>query len=179
MPEPAKRDKSIVTAVFPDSRSAEEAYRSVVDRGYDKDDINVVMSDETRQRYFAQDRPVETDMAKKGAEGGELGDGPKGPHVGIAISIIAAVGAALAVPALGLVAAGPIAAALTGAGAAGVAAALVGAMADWGLPEERVRAYEAEIKDGGILIGVKTHSPDEARAIAQQWQRFGAREVFA
>ena len=172
-------DKSVVTAVFPDSRSAEEAYRSVVDRGYAKDDINVVMSDETRQRYFAQERPIEPEMAKKGAEGGQLGDGPKGPHVGIAISVIAAVGAALAVPALGLVAAGPIAAALTGAGAAGLAATLVGAMADWGLPEERVQAYEAEIKDGAILMGVKTNSADEARDIARHWQALGARHVYA
>ena len=172
-------DTFVVTGIFPDSEAAERAYRAVVERGYDEDEVNVVMSDDTRQRYFAKDRPVETDMAKKSAEGGELGDGPKGPHVGIAISILAAVGAALVVPALGLVAAGPIAAALTGAGAAGLAATLVGVLHNWGLPEERVSAYEAEIKDGGILIGVKTKSPDDARALARHWETLGARHVYA
>jgi hypothetical protein len=172
-------DSFVVTGIFADSTAAERAYRAAVERGYDEGDVNVVMSDDTRRRYFAEDRPVETSIAKKSAEGGELGDGPKGPHVGIAISIVAAVGAALIVPALGLVAAGPIAAALTGAGAAGLAATLIGALHDWGLPEERVSAYEAEIKNGGILIGVKAKSPDDARALARQWETLGARNLYA
>jgi hypothetical protein len=169
-------DSRTVTGLFSDASDVERAYRSVVARGYDGADVNVLMSDATRQRVLEHEPQVSAELTKKSAEGGALG-GPAGGRIGIAISIAAAVGAALVVPALGLVAAGPIAAALTGAGAAGLAAGLIGALGDWGVPEERVRRYEAAIRDGGILMAVRTRSAADARDIASAWQAAGARDV--
>ena len=168
----------VVTAVFEDSSGVERAYDAAVANGYDKDDINIIMSDDTRRRYYADNRDVDTDFAKKTAEGGELG-GPTGMHVGLAIPVVAAVAAALVIPGLGLVAAGPIAVALAGAGAAGVAAGLIGLLADWGVPKERVREYESAIHDGAILVAVKTQSEEDARRIEQSWKALGARFVHA
>ena len=111
------------------------------------------------------------------AEGGELG-GPSGGRVEMLIAVVAAVGTALALPALGFVAAGPVAAALTAAGAAGLASGLVGALADWGIPEERVRHYEAGIRDGGILMMVEPRSDEDARHIEQQWKAIGGRDLL-
>jgi hypothetical protein len=82
-------------------------------------------------------------------------------------------------PGLGLVAAGPIAVALAGAGAAGLAAALISALADWGLPEERVREYERAIGDGGILMGVRTRSQEDAQQIAMNWKEIGGQQVHS
>jgi hypothetical protein len=96
-------------------------------------DFNVVMSDDTRKRYFSDDRQIKTELGSKVAEGGELG-GPTGGRIGIIIPILAA-GAVLALPGLGVVVAGPIAASLTAAGAAGLAAGLIGALSNWGIPE--------------------------------------------
>ena len=48
-------DKRYLTGIFPDRESAEVAYQGVLDRGYDKDDVNLVMSDETRERHFGKD----------------------------------------------------------------------------------------------------------------------------
>jgi hypothetical protein len=165
----------MVTCLFTDSESVERAYQSVVQRGYDTGDVNVVMSDDTRKRYFADDGEIKTELGRKSAEGGELG-GPTGGRIGIIIPIVAAVGASL-LPVLGLVMAGPIAVALAGAGAAGVAAGLIGALADWGIPDERVRQYEAGIHDGGILMGVKARSDEDARYIKQQWKAIGGQHV--
>jgi hypothetical protein len=167
---------TVVTALFEDSEGVERAYEIAMESGYEKDDFNVVMSDGTRKRYFSEDRPVETDLGRKVAEGGELG-GPTGGRIGIVIPIVAAVGAALVVPGIGLVAAGPIAVALAGAGAAGLAAGLIGAMGDWGIPEERVQAYEKAIHDGLILVGVKARSAEDASEIAGLWQAAGARQL--
>jgi hypothetical protein len=166
----------MVTGLFTDSESVERAYQSVVQRGYDTGDVNVVMSDDTRKRYFADDGEIKTELGRKSAEGGELG-GPTGGRIGIIIPIVAAVGASL-LPVLGLVMAGPIAVALAGAGAAGVAAGLIGALADWGIPDERVRQYEAGIHDGGILMGVKARSDEDARYIKQQWKAIGGQHVY-
>ena len=46
-------DSSYVTGLFRDRDSAERAYQSLTDRGYSKDDVNLVMSDETRKRHFS------------------------------------------------------------------------------------------------------------------------------
>ena len=94
-PATAADGRNIVTGVFHDSAGVERAYDAVTDFGYDKGDVNVLMSDETRKRYLAEPRPVDTDLARKTAEGGELG-GPTGGRIGILIPILAAVGTTLA-----------------------------------------------------------------------------------
>ena len=115
---------------------------------------------------------------RKSAEGGELG-GPAGGQIAIAIPILAAVGAALSVSGWGLVVAGPVAAALAGAGAAGLATGLIGAMGDWGIPEERLLHYQKRVHDGGILIGVKALSDEDARQIEREWKAIGGRDVYS
>ena len=165
-----------VTALFTNSEGVKRAYELVAQCGYDTDDINVVMSDDTRRRFLSEEGQAEAELGRKSAEGGELG-GPTGGRISILIPILAAVGASLALP--GLFVAGPIAVALAGAGAAGLAAGLIGALADWGIPDERVRQYEAGIHDGGILIGVKTRTDEDARSIEQHWKAIGGRHVYA
>jgi hypothetical protein len=176
--ESAGGEPRMVTGLFSDSESVERAYQVVVERGYDIGDINVVMSDDTPKRYFSDDRQIKTELARKSAEGGELG-GPTGGRIGIIIPIIAAVGAGLVLPGLSLVVAGPIAVALAGAGAAGLAAGLIGALSDWGIPEERVQRYEAGIHDGGILIGEKARSDQDARYFEQKWKAIGGQHVYS
>jgi hypothetical protein len=168
----------MVTALFGDSASVERAYGAVAERGYDKGDVNVVMSDDTRRRYFSEDREIDAGLVRKAAEGGELG-GPKGGRISILIPILAAVGTTAVLSGLGVVVVGPVAVALAGAGAAGLAAGLIGVLSDWGIPEERLREYEAGIHDGGILVGVKSRSAEDARRIAQQWIAIGGRHVHA
>jgi hypothetical protein len=73
-------------------------------------------------------------------------------------------------PGLGLVIAGPIAAALAGAGAGAATGGLVGALIGWGIPEERVKQYEAGIKEGGILMGVNPRTPEDAVYFQENWR---------
>ena len=44
------KNPRMVTGLFHDRDSAERAYSAVAERGYSKDDVNLVMSDETRSR---------------------------------------------------------------------------------------------------------------------------------
>lgn len=169
--------RRMITGLFGDGDSAERAYQACVDRGYQIGEVNIVMSEDTRHRLFADGSETTTLLARRKAEGGELG-GPAGGRVEILVTIFAAVGAALALPGLGFVVAGPIAAALAGAGAAGLAAGLIGALGDWGIPQERIRHYETGIKEGGILMMVEPRSDEDARAIQQQWNAVGGRDVW-
>ena len=167
----------MVTGLFKDSKSVERAYRSIAKRGYDIGDINVVMSDDTRRRYFSDDRPIKTELGRKVAEGGQLG-GPTGGRIGTIIPALIAL-VIVAFPGLGLVLAGPLAVSLAAAGAAGLTVGLLAALSDWGIPEERAKQYETGIHDGGILVGVKPRSSQDARYIVQQWKASGGQHVHA
>ncbi len=125
-------DRPLLTGLFRDRDSAERAYQSLIDRGYSKDDVNIMMSDETRSRQFGaqptgavNERP--TELGTKAAKGAGIGAGVGGA-LGAVAAAVAAVGTTIALPGLGLVIAGPVAAALAGAGAGGAAGTLLGAM---------------------------------------------------
>ena len=55
----------MVTGLFADRESAERAYQSASSRGYGNDDVNLVMSDETRKRHFATDAGAQIDLGTK------------------------------------------------------------------------------------------------------------------
>lgn len=167
----------VVTGLFRDRDSAERAYQLASSRGYDQDDVNLIMSDETRNRHFSNvGGAVQTELGTKAAEGAGIG-GAIGGTLGAVAAAIAALGTAIAIPGLGLVIAGPLAAALAGAGAGAATGGLVGALIGWGIPEERVAQYEAGIKDGGILMGVKTRSDEDAKTLGEQWKEHRGENV--
>jgi hypothetical protein len=163
---------SMVTGLFADRASAERAYQSATSRGYGKDDFNLVMSDETRKRQFAPDAGSQTDLGSKAAEGAGVG-GAIGGTIGAVLGAIAAVGTSIAIPGLGLVIAGPLAAGLAGAGAGALTGGLVGALVGWGIPEEHAKRYEAGIKSGGIVMGVRPRSDEDATYLAGEWAASG------
>ncbi|CAN5483756.1 hypothetical protein BH11PSE11_BH11PSE11_29590 [soil metagenome] len=171
------KDSRMVTGLFRDRDSAESAYQALSERGYGSDDVNLVMSDETRKRHFSGTSQAETELGSKAAEGAGIG-GAVGGTLGAIAAAIAAVGTSIAIPGLGLVIAGPLAAALAGAGAGGVTGGLVGALIGSGIPEERVKNYEAGIKDGGILLGVKPRSDEDAAHIEQRWKASKGEYVY-
>jgi hypothetical protein len=172
-----------LTALFPDRDSAERAYQGVVDRGYTSDDINLVMSDETRKRHFSNDSALaghETELGTKAAEGAGIGVGIGagiGGTLGAIAGVVAAVGTSIAIPGLGLVIAGPLAEGLAGAGWGGVAGGLMGALVGVNMPEERVKEYQDGINNGGILLGMRPTRDDHAAELEQHWRDANGRSV--
>lgn len=168
--------KPLVTALFKSREAADHAYQAVVDLGYAREDINLVMSDETRGRYFSAEQAAETEIGHKTLEGAGVG-GAIGTTVGAIMAAVAAIGTSLIVPGLGLVIAGPIAAALAGAGAGGITGGLLGALIGAGIPEERAPVYEKGIREGGIMISVEPRSEGDAELIEREWKNLGGELV--
>ncbi len=168
---------SLVTGLFNNQESAERAYKSLSESGYSHDDINVVMSEDTRKKYYGEDATLMTEVGNKAAEGAAIG-GALGGTVGAIAAAIAAMGTTLVFPGLGLVIAGPLAAAIAGAGAGGVTAGLAGALIGWGIPEDRLKEYEQGIQEGGILIGVESKSDDDTLRFEEEWKRNSGRQVI-
>ncbi|MEP7270833.1 MAG: hypothetical protein ABI882_04985 [Acidobacteriota bacterium] len=168
-------DRSWVTGTFRDRESAERAYGSLTGRGYSHDDVNLLMSDETRKKYFTDDD--KSDLASKAMEGAGVG-GAIGVTLGAVIAAIAAVGTSIAIPGLGLVIAGPIAAALAGAGAGGAAGGIIGALVGVGIPEDRAKLYDEDIRKGGIVMGVNPRNPEDAEYFEQEWRKSKGENVY-
>ena len=167
-----------VTGLYSTPDDANRAYQGLTTKhGYQADDINVLMSEDTRKRHFGDVTPgTELSGGTKAAEG--LGKGAAiGGGIGAALAAIFAVGTAVVIPGLGLVVAGPIAAALAGAGAGGATGGIIGALIGAGIPEDRAREYERGINDGGILIGTKYRDPDHARELEKDYTTYGGTNV--
>ena len=158
---------AMMTGQFNDKESVEAAYQSLRDQGYNEDEINVIMSDDTRKKYYAND--TDSEIGSKAAEGTGVG-GLIGGTLGAIIAGVAAIGTSLVLPGIGLVVWGPVAAALAGAGAGGLAGGLVGALVGWGIPEDRAKLYEEGIKNGGTVLGVTPRDADQAARLRTEWE---------
>ncbi len=165
----------MLTGMFRDRDSAEKAYNSALSRGYTKDDVNVMMSDQTRDSWFSDDD--DTGLGSKAMEGAGAGSAIGGT-LGAIIAGIAAIGTSVLIPGLGLIVAGPIAAALAGAGAGGLTGGLVGALIGSGIPEDRAVQYEEGIKNGGLVMGLNPRNDDDATYFENDWRTNRGEHIY-
>lgn len=170
-----QRSNRMVTGLFRDRESAERAYGSLSERGYGKDDVNLMMSDDTRNKYFADDD--DSELGTKAWEGAGKG-AAIGGGVGATLAAIAAIGTTLALPGLGLLIAGPIAAGLAGAGAGAATGGLVGALIGHGIPEEQARHYDKGLREGGIVMGVQPRNDEDADYFEKNWRENRGESVY-
>lgn len=166
-----------ITGVFRDKDDAEKAYQSLLDMGYSRDEISVLMSNDTRDTHFkGVDRDDRSELGNKAMEKAGIGSAIGGT-AGAIIGAIAAIGTAVAIPGLGLVVAGPIVAGLTGAGAGGLTGGIIGALVGSGIPKDRAELYESSIKEGGIVVGVKPRSREEGMTISDKWRSYRGENI--
>ena len=162
-----QQDRRMLTGLFNDRESTESAYQSLRDRGYSDDDINVMMSDDTRKKYYSHgDTALEDNQALEGMGTG----GAIGGALGAIIGGIAAIGTNLVMPGVGLIVWGPIAAAFAGAGVGGLTGGIVGALIGWGIPEEHAKYYEEGIRNGGTVLGVTPRNDEDADYFENEWR---------
>jgi hypothetical protein len=157
--QPLNKTKSanrFTTAIFSDKDSAEKAYDVAIHHGYKPEEINVLMSEDSRKKYY-DSVLVQKVPGNDALEGAGVG-GMIGAAVGGTLGAIAAIGTSLVIPGLGLIIAGPLAAGLAGAGVGGISGGLVGALVGWGIPEDKAKIYESGIKSGGIVLGINETS---------------------
>ena len=148
---PAQR----IVAVFEARRQADYAIGQLRQQGFRQEEISVVakQSEERGRDTGGYNDSIADGVATGGAIGGFGG-------------LMAAAGA-LAIPGFGpIIALGPIAAALSGAVAGGVAGGLI----DYGIPAERGREYEEQIRRGKVLaiINVDSSKASQAANILRQ-----------
>lgn len=171
--ETQTNEKNMMSVLFSDRAAAENAYQELLDRGFTRDQISVLMSEESRTNFYGST----TVMNSKAAEGTGVG-AALGGTAGAIIAAIAAIGTTVLIPGLNLVILGPLAAAFAGAGAGGAAGGLIGGLVGAGIPEETVKHYESGLKDGGVVLGVQPRTKVEAVELEKVWQGFKGERIY-
>ena len=166
----------MLTGMFRDRDSAERAYACCTSRGYTKDDITLLMSDETRKRHFAEAREEDSALGSKAAEGAGIG-AAVGGGLGAVLAGLAAAGI-IALPGIGLIAMGPIAAAVAGGAVGAAGGGIVGALIGSGIPEDQARRYESGIREGKMVMGVTPRTEEDATYFEHEWRNNQAEELY-
>lgn len=158
-----------VVAIFDNYNYAEKAARQIKDQGLRTDDISIVakQGDENNRGTTATmgtgTRGVNDNISDGVVTGGILG--------GLAGLLIGA--GSMVIPGLGIVAAaGPITGLISGA----VTGGIVGGLVDLGIPENRSKQYETDIRAGKILFSMRTDE-DKVNSVASILRNNGATSV--
>jgi hypothetical protein len=134
--------------VFSTVDDARKAVYKLLAAGFHKDQVTVVCSDTTKERYFREFE--HQDPAGTHAPTATIAGGTLGAIVGGLTVIVAAAGTG----SLALWAAGPIT-----AWAGGVAGGLIGAMMTRGVEKELANYYQQAVVDGQILVAAESREP--------------------
>jgi hypothetical protein len=163
-----------LTALFKNREDADSAYEWLLKNGYNSEDIHLLMSEETRQKYHyaeATEPGTTEEDAILGLEAGAI----VGGGLGAALGIVAAIGAAAIIPGMGLAVAGPLAASLAGAG--GLVGGALGALYGSSIPEEEAHKLEQKIREGSILISAHPRNDEDAELIEREWRERGGEMI--
>lgn len=161
----------MITGTFPDQEKAERAYNDLMKKGYTQKDVHVLMSEDTRKHLHGADN-FKIEHGNKALEGAGAG-GALGGAVGATILGVMAAASTVAIPGIGLVVAGPLAGALIGGAAGAAAGGLAGTFVGMGIPEDRAKEFEQDVKHGSIVMGVNPRNDEDARYFENQWRNSG------
>jgi uncharacterized membrane protein len=136
-----------VTAVFDTRAEAESALLKLDQAGYTRDQVTMLVTEETRGKHFGIDD--KTKAAEGAATGAAIG--------GLTGALFLAIGSAgaLLIPGLNLIVSGALIGGLAGLGAGAATGSLVGALVGLGIPEHEAKLYEDTVRKGAILIAVE------------------------
>ncbi|MCX7843316.1 MAG: general stress protein [Clostridia bacterium] len=147
-----------LVAVFDSYERAENAASQIKSNGLRTEDISIVAKQGDKyETNNTNDRGITASMGTMGSKGRQINDNISDGVVtggilgGLAGLLIGA--GSMAIPGFGIIAAaGPITGLLSGA----VTGGIVGGLIDLGIPENKSRQYETDIKAGKILFSMRT-----------------------
>lgn len=170
-----------VSGIFNSYDNLDALMSELHSQGVRDQDLNIVMSDKTRDYFAADDnnsafaKAANTDnKMPEGLSTGAVSGGLLGAIIG-GLTLVGSV----VVPGAGLLAAGPIVGALTGGATGAAAGGLVGALVGLGIPDDEAETYNRALQEPGANnVLVIAHVPNErTREIKNIFERYGAQKV--
>ncbi|MCF0057065.1 hypothetical protein [Dyadobacter sp. CY356] len=166
-----------VAGIFLTMADADGAYEALLNKGYTRENISVVMSEATHTGHSnsIKEESIETSHTLEDAGRGAL----LGGTAGAIVSAIAAIGSSLALPGFGLILVGPLLAGLTGAAAGSIAGGTIGAVMGAGHPAEHKEYYETSIQEGGVMISVSPKNALDKVEIIEAFEKNNGQRIFS
>jgi hypothetical protein len=177
-----------VTKVFNDLDSAERAYQYLMDMGYTRDDVSVVMSEEVRNRLGENSAIVSSHNQSEVPDANEKVSGGVGVSTaaGALSGMVAAAGISMVAPGFGLIVLGPLAGLGAGLGAilGGLFGIPFGELAERESGEKQQEGdrdqeahahYENSIREGKVILSVEPRTAEDRERIGQEWDRISAK----
>ncbi|MDD4493155.1 MAG: hypothetical protein PHV32_02190 [Eubacteriales bacterium] len=152
-----------IAAVFDNHEQAAMAARQIKDEGLRTDDISIITKGDEKpgkkngshNMEASEEISGDKKQIKDNISDGVIAGGILGSLTGLLIGA-----GSMVIPGLGIIAAaGPI----TGILAGGATGAIVGGLIDLGIPENKSKEYEVDIKAGKVLFSMKADNENFKR----------------
>jgi hypothetical protein len=156
-----------ISGLFEDQYTVELLLDDLRNRGLANEDISVLMSESTGNRYFTMKEE------NKMPEGAAVG-GLSGGLIGAAIGSLTLVGTVL-LPGSGFLVAGPLVGALAGGTLGTAAGGLLGALVGMGVPEHEAKFYENALKEDGNILVVAHILKNQVQEFKAVFERYDAK----
>lgn len=150
--------------LFKDRESTEIAFDAICTRGYTRNCINLIMSTETRKKYFPDDNLGKNKSVNLGSP------------LSNAYKISDAINAGVVLSGESIVVSGPISAGLSGAGAGGFSGGIIESLL--GIPEIYASKFEVGIKQGWIVMSIQPRNEEDVEYIEKMWQENNVKEIY-
>lgn len=146
-----------IAGIFIDQTEAHKGLSDLLDAGFTKEKISLIVSDKAHHIIFGAPADDEGNRATRGGAAGALWGGA----VGLLLAGLTTVGTVL-VPGAGLLVAGPVISMLTGVGAGAAVGGLSGALIAGGFAADDAKRFEKEVSAGRGVIIVHADNKEEA-----------------
>jgi hypothetical protein len=143
-----------ITAVFGTHAEADAALRALDKAGFTKEQVTMLVTEETRGQHFGIDEHSKT--SEGAVTGATLGGLTGALYFGLSSAAV------LLVPGFNVVVFGTLISGLVGLGAGAATGGLIGALVGLGTPEHEAKLYEDAVRKGAILVAVQ--ASDDASA---------------
>ncbi|WP_138476839.1 hypothetical protein [Dyadobacter bucti] len=164
------RSVGTVSGVFFSKEDADRAYHNLLERGHTPDDISILMSDETLNKYQNPDPST----AEEAPEYESALSRAANAFSGVIISITSMI----SLPELGIAISNTLQKRLSGYASGSLPAASSEAISSSGVPETHVDSYGGHMKEGGIIISVDPRNKAEKRAIIKDFRDNNGHDIL-
>ncbi|WP_296622177.1 hypothetical protein [Marivirga sp.] len=161
--------------MFHDRESTENAYKTLQEKGYTKDEINIVMSGDTLKKQFSGNHK-HTEFGTYTIKNATY-DSTIVSNDSTIADVIGSNGRSVIERGNVIILVGPISSGISGSGASGIPGGIIAALVDSGFSRASANIYEAGIKKGDIVLGVQIHNEEDAKYLKNDWRTNKVEEI--
>jgi hypothetical protein len=163
-----------VSGVFFTKKDADRAYHALLRRGHSHEDISVLMSDETLNKYERPHPEDDEEFVTTEEDAHVLPEKPQG----IIAKAIISITSIISIPGLGIAISNTLLKKIYDLTAEESAEKTVNGILSTSVPGEHTGAYGDSMKEGGIIISVDPRNTQEKKEIVRDFREHNGQDIL-